>query len=124
MTALNNNNNSRVTDSNKVSFIFDGKKYFGFDGDTVASALLRNNIKIVGRSFKYHRPRGIYTCGIEEPNALVQILSEKDEPNTRATVKRIYSGIKIRSQNRWPSLENDFGYINNLLSPLFSAGFY
>ena len=88
MTALNNNNNSRVTDSNKVSFIFDGKKYFGFDGDTVASALLRNNIKIVGRSFKYHRPRGIYTCGIEEPNALVQILSENDEPNTRATVKK------------------------------------
>ena len=124
MTALNNNKNSCVTDSNKVSFIFDGKKYFGFDGDTVASALLRNNIKIVGRSFKYHRPRGIYTCGIEEPNALVQILSEKDEPNTRATVKRIYSGIKILSQNRWPSLENDFGYINNLLSPLFSAGFY
>ena len=124
MTALNNNNNSRVTDSNKVSFIFDGKKYFGFDGDTVASALLRNNIKIVGRSFKYHRPRGIYTCGIEEPNALVQILSENDEPNTRATVKKIYSGIKILSQNRWPSLENDFGYINNLLSPLFSAGFY
>ena len=100
MTALNNNKNSRVTDSNKVSFIFDGKKYFGFDGDTVASALLRNNIKIVGRSFKYHRPRGIYTCGIEEPNALVQILSEKDEPNTRATVKKIYSGIKILSQNR------------------------
>ena len=118
MTALNNNKNSCVTDSNKVSFIFDGKKYFGFDGDTVASALLRNNIKIVGRSFKYHRPRGIYTCGIEEPNALVQILSENDEPNTRATVKKIYSGIKILSQNRWPSLENDFGYINNLLSPV------
>ncbi len=124
MTAINNNKYSRVTDSNKISFTFDGKKYFGFDGDTVASALLRNNVKIVGRSFKYHRPRGIYTCGIEEPNALVQILNENNEPNTRATVKKIYSGMKIESQNRWPSLNNDFGYINNLLSPIFSAGFY
>ena len=109
MSAINNNKYSRVTDSNKISFTFDGKKYFGFDGDTVASALLRNNVKIVGRSFKYHRPRGIYTCGIEEPNALVQILNEYNEPNTRATVKKIYSGIKVESQNRWPSLNNDFG---------------
>ena len=124
MTASNNNKNSCVTDSNKVSFTFDGKKYFGFDGDTIASALLRNNVKIIGRSFKYHRPRGIYTCGIEEPNALVQVLSESNEPNTRATVKKIYSGINVLSQNRWPSLKNDFGYVNNLLSPLFSAGFY
>ena len=85
MTASNNNKNSCVTDSNKVSFTFDGKKYFGFDGDTIASALLRNNIKIIGRSFKYHRPRGIYTCGIEEPNALVQVLSESNERNTKAT---------------------------------------
>ena len=124
MSALNNNKNSRVTDANKISFTFDGKKYFGFDGDTIASALLRNNVKILARSFKYHRPRGIYTCGIEEPNALVQILSENNEPNTRATVKKIYSGMKIESQNRWPSLDRDLGAINNVFSPIFSAGFY
>ena len=60
-----------------------------YEGDTIASALIRNNIKLIGRSFKYHRPRGIYTCGIEEPNALVQILNEHNEPNTRATIKRV-----------------------------------
>ena len=124
MVAINNNTDSKVTDAHKVSFIFDGKKYFGFNGDTIASALLRNNVRLVGRSFKYHRPRGIYTCGIEEPNALVQIVNEYNEPNVRATVKKIYSGIIIESQNCWPSLKNDFGAINNLLSPIFSAGFY
>ena len=109
---------------NKIYFKFDGKKYAGNEGDTIASALLRNNVKLVGRSFKYHRPRGIYTCGIEEPNALVQILNEHNEPNVRATVKKIYEGMNIKSQNRWPSLKRDFSSINNLFSPLFSAGFY
>ena len=75
---------------NKIYFKFDGKTYGGNEGDTIASALLRNNVKLVGRSFKYHRPRGIYTCGIEEPNALVQIINEHNEPNVRATVKKIY----------------------------------
>ena len=111
--------------SNKeIKIIFDGKSYFAYESDTIASALLRNNIKLIGRSFKYHRPRGIYTCGIEEPNALVQILNEHNEPNTRATVKRAYNGINISSQNRWPSLSFDIGSINNILSPIFSAGFY
>ena len=109
---------------NKIYFKFDGKGYGGNEGDTIASALLRNNIKFVGRSFKYHRPRGIYTCGIEEPNALVQIINEHNEPNVRATVKKIYEGMVVKSQNRWPSLKRDFGSINNLLSPIFSAGFY
>ena len=96
----------------------------GNEGDTIAAALLRNNSKLVGRSFKYHRPRGIYTCGIEEPNALVQIINEYNEPNVRATVKKIYEGMVVKSQNRWPSLKRDFGSINNILSPIFSAGFY
>ena len=123
MKSLNDNTNLYVKEK-KISFKFDGKKYFGFEGDTIASALLRNNISLIGRSFKYHRPRGIYTCGIEEPNALVQILNEHNEPNVRATVKRIYEGIIIESQDRWPSLNIDIGSINNLLSPIFSAGFY
>ena len=122
MTAINND--CQYISKNKISFTFDGKTYSAYDGDTVASALLRNNIRLVGRSFKYHRPRGIYTCGIEEPNALVQIISEHNEPNTRATIKRVYDGMEIISQNRWPSLRHDFGAINNILSPIFSAGFY
>ncbi len=109
---------------NKIYFKFDGKTYGGNKGDTIASALLRNEVRLVGRSFKYHRPRGIYTCGIEEPNALVQILNEHNEPNVRATVKKIYEGMDVKSQNRWPSLKMDMGSINNLLSPIFSAGFY
>ena len=109
---------------NKIYFKFDGKTFEGNEGDTIAAALLRNNVKLVGRSFKYHRPRGIYTCGIEEPNALVQIVNEYNEPNVRATVKKIYEGMVIKSQNRWPSLKRDLGSINNLLSPIFSAGFY
>ena len=124
MNSINFKENPFVQYHQRISFIFDGKKYFGYKGDTVASALLRNNIRFIGRSFKYHRPRGIYTCGIEEPNALVQVLSEHSEPNTRATIKRIYEGMEIESQNRWPSLKFDIGSINNYLSPLFTAGFY
>ena len=124
MKNLNIKENSFVQFHQKIRFKFDGKKYYGYKGDTVASALLRNNIRIIGRSFKYHRPRGIYTCGIEEPNALVQILTEHSEPNTRATIKKIYEGMEIESQNRWPSLDLDLGSINNYFSPLFSAGFY
>ena len=92
-----------INRSKKISFKFNGKKYFGYEGDTLASALLANGVHLVGRSFKYHRPRGIYTCGIEEPNALVQIINEHNEPNVRATVKKIYEGMIVKSQNRWPS---------------------
>ena len=122
MTSINNE--CPYISKNKITFSFDGKTFPAYEGDTIASALLRNNIRLVGRSFKYHRPRGIYTCGIEEPNALVQIISEHNEPNTRATIKRVYDGMEIISQNRWPSLRHDFGAINNILSPIFSAGFY
>ena len=124
MSASNNKKCPFINIDQKISIIFDGKKYDAFKGDTIASALLRNNIRLIGRSFKYHRPRGIYTCGIEEPNGIVQILSEHNEPNTRATVKQIYDRMEIESQNRWPSLNFDLGAINNLLSPIFSAGFY
>ena len=113
MSAINNKNCKYIS-HREIKITFDGKSYSAFDGDTVASALLRNNIRLIGRSFKYHRPRGIYTCGIEEPNALVQILNEHNEPNTRATIKRTYDGINISSQNRWPSLSFDIGSINNI----------
>ena len=87
-----------------VLFRFDGKTYQGFKGDTLASALLANGVKLFGRSFKYHRPRGVLTAGSEEPNAMVEILGATNQtPNVRATVQEIFEGLNARSQNRWPS---------------------
>ena len=109
----------------KISFTFDGNKYSGFAGDTLASALIRNSVFLVGRSFKYHRPRGIIGAGSEEPNAIVQLESgEITEPNVRATEIEIYEGLNATSQNNWPSLNFDLGSVNDLLSPFFPAGFY
>ncbi|MDB5697691.1 MAG: sarcosine oxidase subunit alpha family protein [Alphaproteobacteria bacterium] len=108
-----------------LSFSFDGKAYTGFAGDTLASALLANNVRLVGRSFKYHRPRGILTAGSEEPNALVTLRSGAHaEPNSRATVGPLIDGLVATSQNRWPSLAFDVMAINQLASPIFVAGFY
>ena len=109
-----------------VSFSFDGKTYDGLQGDTLASALLANGVHLMGRSFKYHRPRGVLAAGAEEPNALMQIKRDnaRNTPNVRASVQEIYDGLKTESQNRFPSLSFDVGAVNNLLSPLFSAGFY
>ncbi|SEG30763.1 sarcosine oxidase subunit alpha family protein [Bosea lathyri] len=107
------------------SFRFDGTRYEGFAGDTLASALLANGVRLVGRSFKYHRPRGILSAGPEEPNALVELRAgARREPNTRATVTELYHGLEARSQNRWPSLAFDVLSINSLLGPALTAGFY
>ncbi|MDH3389983.1 MAG: 2Fe-2S iron-sulfur cluster-binding protein, partial [Gammaproteobacteria bacterium] len=118
--------NGGLVDRDRViSFTFDGKSYQGFEGDTLASALLANGVHLVGRSFKYHRPRGIQTAGSEEPNAIVELRSgPRKEPNTRATTIELFDGLVANSQNRWPSLEFDVMSINNLFSPLLSAGFY
>ncbi|MCB1719686.1 MAG: (2Fe-2S)-binding protein, partial [Candidatus Competibacteraceae bacterium] len=106
-------------------FTFDRREYQGWPGDTLASALLAHGVRLVGRSFKYHRPRGILSAGVEEPNALVHIGSgARLEPNTRATVQELYQGLQASSQHCWPSLRFDIGALNNLLSPLFPAGFY
>ncbi len=111
--------------SQVVNFTFDGKSYRGAAGDTLASALLANGVQLVGRSFKYHRPRGILTAGAAEPNALVTIGRDgRAEPNTRATMQELYEGLEAQSQNRWPTLEHDIGALNGLLSPFLSAGFY
>ena len=108
-----------------VRFSFDGASYRGYAGDTLASALLGNGIKLLGRSFKYHRPRGLLTAGTEEPNALVELRrGARREPNTRATTIELFDGLEAQSQNRWPSLKFDVGAINSLLSPFFAAGFY
>jgi len=108
-----------------VSFTFDGKSYAGFKGDTVASALLAAGVKVVGRSFKYHRPRGVLTAGAEEPNALIEVHGATNQtPNVRATVQEIFEGLNTRSQNRMGSLRWDMLAVNDLMSPFFSAGFY
>jgi len=104
---------------------FDGKEINGFAGDTLASALLANGTRLVGRSFKYHRPRGIMTSGSEEPNALIELRAgARREPNTRATTTELFEGLEAASQNRWPSLRFDLLALNSLLAPLLPAGFY
>ncbi|MGL4963770.1 MAG: sarcosine oxidase subunit alpha family protein [Inquilinus sp.] len=112
--------------SARLGFTFDGKRYEGHPGDTLASALLANGIRLVGRSFKYHRPRGILSAGSEEPNALVELRTGgRHEPNTRATMVELYDGLVANSQNRWPSLAFDaLGVVNSVLAPVFPAGFY
>jgi sarcosine oxidase, subunit alpha len=109
-----------------LPFVFDGRSYTGFRGDTLASALLANGVHLVGRSFKYHRPRGIFSAGAEEPNALITV--QRDEarttPNLRATQVELFRNLRAHSQNRWPSLEFDVGRINDALSRFFPAGFY
>ncbi|MFD3189045.1 sarcosine oxidase subunit alpha family protein [Sedimentitalea sp. HM32M-2] len=108
-----------------VAFTFDGTAYSGFAGDTLASALLANDVRLMGRSFKYHRPRGVLTAGSEEPNALMTIgTGAAAEPNVRATVQELYPGLTANSQNRWPTLEADLMAVNDLVAPFLGAGFY
>lgn len=108
-----------------LSFTFDGKSYSGFAGDTLASALLANDVRLMGRSFKYHRPRGVFTAGSEEPNALVELRAgARREPSSRATVAELYDGLQAKSQNRFPSLAFDILAINDRLSAFLAAGFY
>src|SRR5215831_5446631 len=115
----------RIDRSRAIGFTFDGKRYEGYAGDTLASALLANGVHLVGRSFKYHRPRGILTAGSEEPNALIQLRQgDRTEPNIRATQIELYDGLIAESQNRWPSLRCDLMAVNALLAPILSAGFY
>ncbi|HVR66440.1 MAG TPA: sarcosine oxidase subunit alpha [Verrucomicrobiae bacterium] len=115
----------RIDRTKPIAFTFNGKRLTGYQGDTLASALLANGVALVGRSFKYHRPRGIMTAGSEEPNALVQVGSgARTEPNLRATQVEIYEGLTASSQNCWPSVEFDIGEANSVLSKLFPAGFY
>ena len=108
-----------------INFKFNGKNYVGYEGDTFASALLANGIHLVGRSFKYHRPRGFFAAGVDEPNAKLQVqLNGHSEPNVNATEIELVEGISATSQNCWPSVEFDIGAINNFLEKFFPAGFY
>lgn len=116
----------RIDRSQPMEFSFDERRLFGCHGDTLASALLANGVHLVGRSFKYHRPRGIMSAGSEEPNALVTIDRGvgRVTPNLRATQLELHAGMRARSQNRYPSLAFDVGVVNNAIAPLLGAGFY
>ena len=114
-----------INRNKEISFKFNGKKYFGYEGDTLASALIANGIHLIGRSFKYHRPRGFLGAGVEEPNAQVQLYNgDKTEPNVVATTLELVEGLVAKSQNCFPSVSFDFGAINNFLHKFFPAGFY
>jgi sarcosine oxidase subunit alpha len=116
----------RVDRAKPLRFTFDGISYTGLQGDTLASALLANGVHLVGRSFKYHRPRGIMSAGSEESNALVTVMRDaaRVTPNLRATGVELYDGLAAASQNRWPSLNFDIGELNDVVSPFLAAGFY
>ncbi|MBV1703849.1 MAG: (2Fe-2S)-binding protein, partial [Hyphomicrobiales bacterium] len=117
----------RIDRARPLSFSFDGKRYDGFAGDTLASALIASGVHLMGRSFKYHRPRGPLAAGAEEPNALVTVSrgGARATPNLRATQVELHDGLVATSQNRWPSLGFDVGALNDLAPPgLFAAGFY
>lgn len=115
----------RIDRSRTVRFTFDGHAYNGHPGDTLASALLANGVRLFGRSFKYHRPRGLVSAGIDEPNALVTVLrGAVREPNVPATTVEIFDGLVAVSQNRFPSLAFDVNAVNQLGGKLLGAGFY
>ncbi|MGB8328086.1 MAG: 2Fe-2S iron-sulfur cluster-binding protein, partial [Steroidobacteraceae bacterium] len=126
MTSWRTTDRGRIDRSRPLGFFFDGRRYSGCAGDTLASALLANGVHLVGRSFKYHRPRGILAAGAEEPNALVAVVRDaaRRTPNLRATHVELYDGLIAESQNSWPSARFDLQAINDLLAPLFPAGFY
>ena len=115
----------RIDRSRQLVVRFDGRRLAAHPGDTLASALLAGGVGLVGRSFKYHRPRGILSAGSEEPNALVTTgQGASASPNTRATMQEACDGLEAFSQNRWPSLAFDLMAVNGLAAPLIGAGFY
>ncbi len=115
----------RVDRTKTLAFTFNDRRYTGFEGDTLASALLANGVKAVARSFKYHRLRGLYSAGVEEPNAIVQLeKGARTRPNLQATEIELYDGLCAKSVNCWPSLEFDVGALNGLAGRLLPAGFY
>ena len=108
-----------------LSFVWNGRRLHGYDGDTLASALLANGERLVGRSFKYHRPRGVVAAGVEEPNAIVQVgRGAHTVPNLRATQVELFDGLEAASVNSWPSLEWDVGVVNSWFARILPAGFY
>ena len=125
MSQINRLSGGQIDRTKTLDFKFDGKSYQGHAGDTLASALLANNVRLMGRSFKYHRPRGVLTAGSEEPNAIMELRDgARQEPNTRATTAELFDGLTAKSQNKIGSLRFDFMAINDRFSNFLTAGFY
>ena len=125
MSQINRLGGGQIDRTKTLDFKFDGKSYQGHAGDTLASALLANNVRLMGRSFKYHRPRGVLTSGSEEPNAIMELRDgARQEPNTRATTAELFEGLTAKSQNKIGSLRFDFMAINDRFSNFLTAGFY
>jgi sarcosine oxidase subunit alpha len=125
-SALRTASGGHIDRTRELHFSFDGRRYCGFAGDTLAAALLANGVHLMGRSFKYHRPRGVLAAGAEEPNALVTVRRDaaRYTPNLRATQVELYEGLEAHSQNRWPNLAFDVGALNDFFAPFIPAGFY
>lgn len=125
MTGSRLSRGGRIDRTRPLGFTFEGRRYTGYAGDTLASALIANDVLLVGRSFKLHRPRGIMSAGAEEPNALVQLEGGAfAQPNQRVTQVELYDGLVARSVNAWPSLRRDVAALSGWLSPMMAAGFY
>ncbi len=114
-----------INRDNPLTFTFDGKEYTGFEGDSLASALIANGVDVVGRGFKYHRPRGVMSAGVEEGGALLTVGGGRfREPNTKAPVQPLFGGLVATAQNAWPSVQMDVGRINDVMKRFLAAGFY
>ena len=125
MTARRLPNSGHIDRTQALSFTWDGEPLKGYAGDTLASALLANNQQVLGRSFKYHRPRGLMSAGVEESGALVTVgQGARRDANVRATTQELYHGLVAQGQNAWPSVRLDVGAVNGLFGRFFSAGFY
>ena len=116
MSSKRIDNFGKINRDRVISFTWNKKKYFGFEGDSLASAMLANDIRVVGRSFKYHRPRGVMSCGVEESGALVTIGEDDNrDPNVRATTQDLFEGLVASGQNAFPNVNYDLGAINGFL---------
>ena len=125
MTAQRLREGGRIDRTRSINFNWDGKSFQGFEGDTLASALMANGEQVLGRSFKYHRPRGIMSAGVEESGAIVTVgRGNRAVPNTKATTQELYEGLKAQGQNAWHNVRFDMGAVNSLFGRFFSAGFY
>ena len=125
MTARRLQDRGRIDRAQEIEFTWDGKPLTGFVGDTLASALMANGEMVLGRSFKYHRPRGIMSAGVEESGAIVSVgCGNRIEPNVKATMQELYAGLAATGQNAWPNVRNDAGAISDRFSRFFAAGFY
>ena len=123
-TPFRHQSGGQINRDKPVEFEFNGKAYSGFDGDTLASALLANGVFLTARSFKYHRPRGVMGAGVEEPSCLVELLGENAAGNHAATTVRLHHGLQAKSVNCWPSPNFDLLGINQLFARFLPAGFY